>query len=402
MTPRTLISTFTLALFVSFAASACSPSADERRSAVEREKNKYARISAQRRPGSACSENDAASVKRYRPFKDGNHWTYAPRVEGCVNLIDPNVTPRTWKGNQLELLDGKLCGFVKFDGPGYLRARIYDDYFGDILCGWNDEILRLEPSSRPVFVRVGLAGDFTDTFRVTPEYPVSEVAWFPDGLRQGTIIYSSAHSPKCVLGPLAYYRRAQLGHGNTIYARTMIEDGIKNSDLKFSDQVAADAFKMFVGVDRLESMSFILGRRIGSSEYVSLYDKFLKLLNASKLEPQTDSRAERRLASLETFSELYKELGDYVRDEMPGRKTIVVTKNPGSFWSEVSKKLRSRPSPKAARLANLIDKALAKDDDGSSKRSFVDDWFEMGARTVLSSPRPAKNDSVMHKLNNHR
>lgn len=166
----------TLAISLALCITSCGPDVDTARKT-------FARISTDRVIGSTCSANDSASIKRaeMHPLGPTGGWTNQTNKVDYTRTLDRDT-------NSLSMGSGGISGYVKFDKPGHLQARSYDDYFGNVYCGWAPEKLALKPTEKPVFVTLAscVVGDGGLD-------QIDEVAWFPEGKTEGTIIFSSAH-----------------------------------------------------------------------------------------------------------------------------------------------------------------------------------------------------------------
>lgn len=144
----------------------------------------FTQISKDRPIGTECSTSDSASVKRapMHPLGPTGGW-----YESGNNLVDYNKTMVS-DANHLEVRNGCISGYVRFDKPGYLQARSYDDYFGDVYCGWSPKKLQIKPTKDFVFVSLGICSVGDGGLD-----QVHEVAWFPDSGSTGTLVFSTAH-----------------------------------------------------------------------------------------------------------------------------------------------------------------------------------------------------------------
>lgn len=213
---------------------------------VETMKRQHPPISQSRPLGTACSETDSASVKRaaFHPLGPTGGW-YArkPFVDYSRTLDRPT--------NHL-VLGEMITGYVKFPESGYLQSRSYDDYFGDVYCGWSPNKLYLKPTKQHVYVALDCCAVGDGGLD-----QVHEVCWFPDGKSEGVLIFSTAHpSPEPKLRPADLYQRAFLGNQYQFDQRMFTElmtDDLQQGDLTHADLVCKDALtvlgKMRDGVD---------------------------------------------------------------------------------------------------------------------------------------------------------
>lgn len=192
------------------------------------------RVSKDRLPGSSCSEHDSASVKRALWHPEGPTGGWNNHEHSSVNysrtkslksncLIAPNST-------------GFVSGYVKFDTPGTLRIRSYDDYYGDVYCGWSPYEVKLKPTDKYVYVcfdqcSVGDGG--LDQ--------VHEVSWFPEGSEKGTILFSSAHpASESQLDIVDVYQQDWLGsqsYVNEYLTKEVLQAYAKRRDLESARKV---------------------------------------------------------------------------------------------------------------------------------------------------------------------
>ncbi len=137
-------------------------------------------ISPSRPVGAACHAGDSASVKRaaYHPLGPTGGWGRGAAMEAG----------REPKASEMGLnrVGGRLTGFVRVEEAGELRARSYDDSYGEVYCGWSPERLELKPGVARVSLGACAVGD-------GGLKQVLEVCWFPRGESRGRVVYSSAH-----------------------------------------------------------------------------------------------------------------------------------------------------------------------------------------------------------------
>lgn len=136
-----------------------------------------------------------------------------------------------------------IKGYVKVDKPGYLQARCYDDYYGNVYCGWSPSRLQLKPTAKPVYVEL-------DTCSVGDGGldEVHEVCWFPDGAKEGVLIFSTAHpSPAPKLRPADLYRLPSLGNAYRFEDRVFEEtlyDYLSHGELKQAEKLYDDGMSV--------------------------------------------------------------------------------------------------------------------------------------------------------------
>lgn len=156
-----------------------------------------------------------------------------------------------------------IKGYVKVDKPGYLQARCYDDYYGNVYCGWSPSKLHLKPTARPVYVEL-------DTCSVGDGGldQVHEVCWFPEGSQEGVLIFSTAHpSPAPPLRPADLYRAPSLGNAYQFNDRLFEEtlyDYLSHGELKQAEKLYDDATSLLSSMrDGQEGAS---GKRIPAKD----------------------------------------------------------------------------------------------------------------------------------------
>lgn len=194
------------------------------RAEIESAHKKFPRISQAREVGTACSHNDDASVKRaaYHPSFPTGGWNCLrlKSKRDPLSFVDYERTAKISK-NELLMRDGVICGYVKFTERGYLQARSYDDFLGNVYCGWSPEKLEIKATEKPVFVSLGTCAVGDGGLD-----QIHEVCWFPKSGEKGFIVYSSAHKP-----PVSQLTAADLYSadklGNDIYFNeTLAEEAI--------------------------------------------------------------------------------------------------------------------------------------------------------------------------------
>jgi hypothetical protein len=204
------------------------------------------RISVQRVSGTPAYPGDAADVKRapVHPNLPTGGWN-------TLALHDPKRT-RALSETFLTKHENVIAGYVRFERPGTLRIRAYDDVYGAIYGGWSPATLRLEPSPDYQFVALGQLSvgdgglalqsaqhiaDFQYS-QVLDAMQTQEVVWFEEGQPHGTIIWSSSHRPygeiEPPVGPADLYRESELGDRrfyNHRLAKSVIADLLVRGDL---------------------------------------------------------------------------------------------------------------------------------------------------------------------------
>jgi len=219
-------------IIVCAALTACGPS-------VKQARENFPQISKQRPLGTKSSTTDSASAKRAsaHPYGPSGGWH-----DNGNTLVDYKRTAQR-DTNHLEMNNGCISGFVRFDRPGYLQARSYDDYFGDVYCGWSPDKLQLKPTDQFVFVSLGTCSVGDGGLD-----QIHEVAWFPENSSEGTLIFSTAHpSTGEKLSAADIYRPSLLGNAyqfNEILATRAAADYFRKGDLKAACAVIDDAQKV--------------------------------------------------------------------------------------------------------------------------------------------------------------
>jgi len=200
---------------------------------------KYQSISKTRPLNSPCSKTDTASVRReaQHPLGPTGGWLYKDLTKVDYDRVIPDT------GNFLTMKNGCISGFVKFDQPGYLQARSYDDFYGNVYCGWSDEKIQIKKVNDPVFVSISTCSVGDGGLD-----QIHEVAWFPDGAKEGILIFSSAYpQSETKISASDLYQKKLLGneaHFSSQYARDVLHASLAKGDLKLARQVVADSFSI--------------------------------------------------------------------------------------------------------------------------------------------------------------
>ena len=178
---------------------------------IERDRQKYAPISAERPLGTSCYPGDSASVKRRysHPLGPTGGW-------GIYAETDSNRQHDTARNEFLQIA-GDVAGYVQFPVSGRLTMRSYDDIYGDVYCGWAPSSVKYTPQAKPVYTifarcHVGDGG----------LSKVDELCWFPEDKAQGIVVYSSAYPQKTGLQPSDVFLPRHIGSmggngGNKIF-----------------------------------------------------------------------------------------------------------------------------------------------------------------------------------------
>lgn len=221
---------------------------------------KYPSISKTRPLNSPCSANDSASVKReaQHPLGPTGGWSSS----GPTTVDYERVMPDT--SNFLTMKNGVISGYVKFDQPGFLQARSYDDYYGDVYCGWSDQKIQLKKVKDPVFVSISTCcvGDGGLD-------QIHEVAWFPEGASEGILVFSSAFpqsESRVVASDL--YQKKLLGNQysfNSLCAKEALHASLVKGNLKLAREIVSDSFSVLSGLrDSIDSKTMT---KISSRDY---------------------------------------------------------------------------------------------------------------------------------------
>lgn len=204
---------------------------------------KYKSISKERPLYSVCSKKDSASVRResQHPLGPTGGWLYKDLTSVDYKRVKPTSS------NFLTMKNGCISGFVKFDQPGYLQARSYDDFYGDVYCGWSDEKIELKPTKDPVFVSISTCSVGDGGLD-----QIHEVAWFANGASEGVLVFSSAHpeSQNAIVAADLYQKKA-LGNQNFFssqYAKEVLHSSLVKGDLVLAKKVVSDSFSILSGL----------------------------------------------------------------------------------------------------------------------------------------------------------
>jgi hypothetical protein len=201
---------------------------------LEADKRRFPALSQDRLVGDKCSVKDSASVRRVamHPLGPTGGWNLYGREN---NQIDYSRTKKL-AANYLVLDRGGISGYVKFDKPGYLQARSYDDVYGDVYCGWSPDKLEIKPTKDYIYVSLGTCSVGDGGLE-----QVHEVSWFPQGQQEGIIVFSSAHPDKpSPLTAADLYRPDLLGNEyqfDDLLAAKTIADYLRQGNLQKADEV---------------------------------------------------------------------------------------------------------------------------------------------------------------------
>lgn len=242
-------------------------------------REKYKSISKERPLNSVCSKKDSASVRREsaHPLGPTGGWLYKD-----LTLVDyKRVMPQS--GNFLAMKNGCISGFVKFDKPGYLQARSYDDFYGDVYCGWSDEKIYLKPVKEPVFVSISTCSVGDGGLD-----QIHEVAWFADDAKEGVLVFSSAHPQiQTAIGAADLYQKKALGNENFFnsqYAKEVLHSSLVKGDLNLAKRIVQDSFSILSGLrDAIDSktQTQIKARNLHAEDWAMILSYSLGLEIAS-------------------------------------------------------------------------------------------------------------------------
>lgn len=241
---------------------------------------KYQSISKERPLNSVCSKNDSASVRREsaHPLGPTGGWLY----KDLTSVDYKRVMPQS--GNFLTMKNGCISGFVKFDKPGYLQARSYDDYYGDVYCGWSDEKIHLKPVKEPVFVSISTCSVGDGGLD-----QIHEVGWFADDAKEGVLVFSSAHPQnQTLIGAADLYQKKALGNENFFnsqYAKEVLHSSLVKGDLNLAKRIVLDSFSILSSLrDAIDSktQTQIKARNLHAEDWAMILSYSLGLQLDSK------------------------------------------------------------------------------------------------------------------------
>ncbi|MBY0551476.1 MAG: hypothetical protein K2W95_29615 [Candidatus Obscuribacterales bacterium] len=282
---------------------------------VEEAKSKFEPISKSRPLGCKSGVNDSASIKRtlMHPAGPTGGWY------GKKDLVDYNRTLAR-DSNMLTMRDFCISGYVKFDTPGRLQARSYDDYFGDVYCGWAPNSVEIRKTNEPVFVSLSVC-----TVGDGGLNQVHEVVWFPEGKKDGVLIFSTAHPmPGEALKLSSTYSPEQLGGayqfnsrlandliieylqtGKIAEATTVIEDSVKilrDMPDAMGSEGPVSALKVH-GEEWRMILGYKLGLNLGKQTFAKTAAEYEEILAA-------EDKNERMPERIRNHTPLYKWLND--------------------------------------------------------------------------------------------
>lgn len=269
-------------------------------------------ISKTRSLGTVCSKTDSASIKRedHHPLGPTGGW-YGARD----NLVDYSRTMKDVQ-NSLVMKNGCISGYVKFDKPGYLQARSYDDYLGDVYCGWSSEKLNIKPTKDPVFVSLGICAVGDGGLD-----QIHEVGWFAENKDEGILVFSTAHSATDTkISDADLFQTKQLGNeyrfnedvaeaaicanlkkGNLEMARTIVKQSfsvlssLKNSQDTKGNQIPARDLNRDAWA---EMISFSLGLNLGTEDFEQDKKEMLSILSGDPKNRHTKCEIQEKMLPL--------------------------------------------------------------------------------------------------------
>jgi hypothetical protein len=216
---------------------------------IERDKQKYDRISSDRLPGTKCRIKDAVSVKRrfVHPRWPAGGW-------GKVAEIDIDRHRDTAGKNVFTSIGGEIAGYVQFPVPGKIIMRCYDDMYGDVYCGWSPVFVQYEPQPKPVYVvfsTCAMGDGGLDQ--------VHELCWFPEGKDEGVILYSSAHAEKNDLEPYEVFLPRHIG--------VFVGSG-ETRFFFFSNYESSRVLKSLLRAGKIDQARRLVTANIGNARYL--------------------------------------------------------------------------------------------------------------------------------------
>lgn len=280
---------------------------------LEADKKRFPALSTDRPVGGKCGRKDSASVKRalMHPLGPTGGWNLYGRDN---SQVDYSRTKQV-AANCLVFGQGCISGYVKFDKPGYLQARSYDDVYGDVYCGWSPDKLEIKPTKDFVYVSLGTCSVGDGGLE-----QVHEVSWFPQGQQEGIIVFSSAHPDRpSPLTAADLYRPDLLGSTyqfNDRLASETISDYLKQGNLQKADEVITASLnllsKMRDAIDgttrkpiaakemNQEQWAMIQAYRLGLALGESNFDSRLE-----DLESTIDGPSRRSYRQCDTYKKLF-------------------------------------------------------------------------------------------------
>jgi hypothetical protein len=338
---------------------------------VEEAKTKYEPISKSRPLGCKSGMDDSASIKRsvMHPTGPTGGWY------GKGDIVDYD-RKLARDSNMLVMRDNSISGFVKFDKPGYLQARSYDDYFGDVYCGWAPNTIQIQPTKEPVFVSLSLCSVGDGGLD-----QVHEVIWFPESKKEGVLIFSSAHPmPGPPLKASSTYSKEQLGSAyqfNSTLANDLVTEYLRDGKISEAEEVISDSLKVLGGMRDYESsegpvpakkfhlrewkeiLGYKLGLSLGKPSFVKAAAEYSDILKAeaSNSHSKMPERVQNHMPLYQWLNQLYAgkkqpipsfgereknhfyssdpiDITDYLTDKVEEEKFVRI-QNDGEFWVAV-------------------------------------------------------------------
>ncbi len=335
-------------------------------------------ISKVRPLGCRCGPNDSATVRKafFHPKGPTGGWH-----GGEHDKVDYNRTIER-DTNCLIMKDGNIRGFVRFDTPGYLQARSYDDLYGDVYCGWSPNKLPLKPTNKHVFVSLGYCSVGDGGLD-----QVTEVCWFPESSSDGILVFSSAQpSPEPKLSAADTYCPELLGNTDTFndqLASDVISEFLRKGDLASAEKVIGDSIAALKALRHSVSgenefipakethrrdwamiQSFELGLLIGEPSFSKKYQELIDTLSSTSHYKQHGCEIYERMHPIylwcndkivgKTAAELNipakdgdvcghepQIISEYLQSASPNEAEFLrKSSTPGEFWTGIHKYLK--------------------------------------------------------------
>jgi hypothetical protein len=224
---------------------------------IDGDRMRFGLISSDRPVGSPCGGDDSASVKRRR-----NHPRWPTGGWGRLALVDVS-RKRQSDANDWMAISGEFTGFVKFEEPGRLQARCYDDVYGEVYCGWAPNSVEYTPLDQHVlvaFARCSVGDGGLDQ--------VHEICWFPGGGDQGTIVFSTAHPQESSLEAHEVYAERHYSHfsrhGDTV--TYIFDEGVADTVIRSLLRAGKLGQVRTIVSSVLENLQFLPGAVDGNTQ----------------------------------------------------------------------------------------------------------------------------------------
>jgi hypothetical protein len=180
-------------LVVGLALSGCMEWPRPSEGRLDRDEKRYPKLSAGRGLGSPCGPNDGATIRRAtrHPLGPTGSWNGVAVLE-AGRSVDPSLLKPFGSAVAVALMPvgAVYAGYVQAGVAGTLRARTYDDVYGEVYGGWSPSTLDVSPTPAPVFVALGRSVYGDGGLR-----QVHEVCWTSKGSADGVVVFSTAHEP---------------------------------------------------------------------------------------------------------------------------------------------------------------------------------------------------------------